>query len=49
MEEESIVNRLQRQLETVLSSIRLIETKLEAKGITMKDLGITPFEVAAPE
>lgn len=49
MEEESIVNRLQRQLELVLGSIRLIEQKLEAKGITMKDLGITPFEFAAPE
>ncbi len=48
-QEESIVNRLQRQLELLLGSIRLIEGKLEAKGITMKDLGITPFEFAAPE
>ncbi len=49
MEEESIVNRLQRQLELVLGSMRLVEQKLEAKGMTMKDLGITPFEFAAPE
>lgn len=31
MEEESIVNRLQRQLEALLHNLRLVESKLEAK------------------
>ncbi len=43
------MNRLQRQLEMLLGSMRVVEAKLEARGITLRDLGITPFEFAPPE
>lgn len=38
------VNKLQRQLEGLLHNLRLIEQRLESKGITLRDLGITPVE-----
>mmetsp|Transcript_31718 Transcript_31718/g.80867 ORF Transcript_31718/g.80867 Transcript_31718/m.80867 type:complete len:316 (-) Transcript_31718:1223-2170(-) len=49
MEEESIVNRLQRQLEVLLHNLRVVEQKLEARGLTLRDLGITPGDLAASE
>ncbi|KAK9814140.1 hypothetical protein WJX72_001207 [[Myrmecia] bisecta] len=39
MEEEGIVNRLQRQLEQLMSGYRLMEQKLETCGFSAKDLG----------
>jgi coiled-coil domain-containing protein 6 len=42
MEEEGIVNRLQRQLEQLLTSYRVLEQKLEARGISVKELGNCP-------
>ncbi|GIL88171.1 hypothetical protein Vretimale_14088 [Volvox reticuliferus] len=45
MEEESITNKLQRRLEGVLANLRLIESKLEVKGITLKDLGISAADL----
>jgi coiled-coil domain-containing protein 6 len=45
MEEESITNKLQRQLEGVVHNLRLIESKLEAKGMTLRDLGIAPGDL----
>ncbi|PNH04551.1 Coiled-coil domain-containing protein 6 [Tetrabaena socialis] len=45
MEEESITNKLQRRLEAVVANLRLIESRLEGKGITLKDLGITASEL----
>lgn len=45
MEEESITNKLQRQLEAVIYNLRLIESKLEGKGMTLKDLGISPGDL----
>ena len=44
MEEENIVNRLQRKLESLLSHYRTIEQKLEAKGLSLKDFGIQPTD-----
>jgi hypothetical protein len=48
-EEESIVNRLQRQLEGLLHNLRLIEQKLGSKGLNFEDLGILPSELALTE
>eukprot|EP00983_Pelagomonas_calceolata_P122689 1160932-Pelagomonas_calceolata.AAC.4 len=48
-EEESIVNRLQRQLEGLLHNLRVIEQKLGAKGLTFEDLGISPSELSMTE
>ncbi|KXZ43712.1 hypothetical protein GPECTOR_82g246 [Gonium pectorale] len=45
MEEESITNKLQRRLESVVSNLRLIESKLEVKGITLRDLGISASDL----
>ncbi|GLC44823.1 hypothetical protein PLESTB_001210100 [Pleodorina starrii] len=45
MEEESITNKLQRRLDGMLSNLRLIESKLEVKGITLKDLGISSSDM----
>ena len=41
----SITNKLQRRLEAVLFNLRLIESKMEVKGITLRDLGITASEL----
>ncbi|KAG2492438.1 hypothetical protein HYH03_009381 [Edaphochlamys debaryana] len=49
MEEESITNRLQRRLEAAVSNLRLIESKLEVKGITLKDLGIASSDLQHTE
>ena len=38
VEEENIVNRLQRQIETLLASYKALEAALEARGINIKDL-----------
>ncbi|KAK9798953.1 hypothetical protein WJX73_004823 [Symbiochloris irregularis] len=38
VEEENIVNRLQRQIETLLASYKALEAALEARGISIKDL-----------
>ncbi|KAF5839852.1 hypothetical protein DUNSADRAFT_18395 [Dunaliella salina] len=48
-EEESIVNRLQRQLEGLLHNLRVIEQKLGAKGLNFEDLGIAPSELSMTE
>ena len=40
MEEENIVNRMQRQLDHVLEKYQALESRLEAKGIDVKELGI---------
>lgn len=45
MEEENIVNRLQRQLEQLTSSYKALEGKLEAKGLTLRDMGLQPNEL----
>lgn len=45
MEEENIVNRLQRQLEAVLSNYKALEAKLEAKGLSLRDVGLQPSEL----
>eukprot|EP00879_Flechtneria_rotunda_P000646 GHRR01000760.1.p1 GENE.GHRR01000760.1~~GHRR01000760.1.p1 ORF type:complete len:359 (+),score=134.38 GHRR01000760.1:317-1393(+) len=45
MEEEKIVNRLQRQLEQLTSSYRALEQKLEARGLTLRDMGLQPNEL----
>eukprot|EP00878_Enallax_costatus_P002467 GHUV01002647.1.p1 GENE.GHUV01002647.1~~GHUV01002647.1.p1 ORF type:complete len:369 (+),score=116.05 GHUV01002647.1:294-1400(+) len=45
MEEENIVNRLQRQLEQLTSSYKALEAKLEAKGLTLRDMGLQPNEL----
>ncbi|KAG2447788.1 hypothetical protein HYH02_007245 [Chlamydomonas schloesseri] len=45
MEEESITNKLQRRLEAVVFNLRLIESKMEVKGITLRDLGITASDL----
>lgn len=45
--QENIVNRLQRQLEGVLLNFRMLEQKLEAKGLNLKDLGITTGELGS--
>jgi hypothetical protein len=37
-EEEALVNRLQRQIESLLSSYKALEAKAEAKGISVKEL-----------
>ncbi len=41
MEEENITNRLQRQVDLLLGCCRQVETKLQAKGSSLADLGIT--------
>lgn len=46
MEEENIVNRLQRQLDIVLSQLRSLESKVEARGLTMRELGFTGPDLA---
>ncbi|MEW5314498.1 MAG: hypothetical protein WDW38_005993 [Sanguina aurantia] len=47
VEEENIVNRLQRQLEGVLLNFRMLEQKLEARGLNLKELGITTGELGS--
>jgi coiled-coil domain-containing protein 6 len=44
MEEEGIVNRLNRQLEALTTNLRHIESKLEARGISMQELGPLPHD-----
>jgi coiled-coil domain-containing protein 6 len=36
---------LQRRLEGVVANLRLVESKLEVKGITLKDLGISSADM----
>lgn len=38
MEEENIVNRLQRQIEHLIQNYKVLEGKLEAKGVSSKEL-----------
>jgi hypothetical protein len=47
MEEENIVNRLQRQLQGLVASYKNIEQKLEAKGISLRDVGVQPIDMHA--
>ncbi|KAL6756205.1 hypothetical protein V8C86DRAFT_2654862 [Haematococcus lacustris] len=49
MEEEQIANKMARQMQALVRNLRLIEEKLAVKGITMKDLGIQPHELAPTE
>jgi len=44
-EEEMVVNRLQRQLETLLSNYRVLEARLEAGGVSTKALQIQPMDI----
>lgn len=46
-EEEAAVNRLQRQLEAVLGSYRALEARLEARGLSLRDVGVPPGELPA--
>lgn len=45
MEEENIVNRLQRQLEQLTHSYKALEAKLEQRGLTVAQLGLAPTEL----
>lgn len=45
MEEENIVNRLQRQLEQLTHSYKALEAKLEQRGLTVSQLGLSPNEL----
>lgn len=45
MEEESIVNRLQRQLEQLTCCYKALESRLEARGLTLRDMGLQPSEL----
>jgi coiled-coil domain-containing protein 6 len=45
MEEENIVNRLTRQLEALSCSYRALEARLEARGLTLRDMGLAPHEL----
>ena len=45
MEEENIVNRLQRQLRGLVSSYKNMQAKLEAKGISLRDVGVQPINL----
>lgn len=43
-EEEAAVNRLQRQLEALLSNYRVLEARLESDGVSTRDLLIQPID-----
>ena len=43
IEEENIVNRLQRQIEMLLANYKALEAGLEARGLNIKDLGGAPL------
>lgn len=45
MEEENIVNRMQRQLDLVFDKYQLLERCLEAKGISIKEIGAEPITI----
>ena len=45
MEEENIVNRLQRQLEYVERQYRTLERRMEASGVSPKDIGAEPLDL----
>ena len=45
VEEENIVNRLQRQIEMLLANYKALEAGLEARGINIKELGTGPLTV----
>ena len=45
MEEENIVNRMQRQLDHVIERYQLLESRVEAKGIVLKELGTEPLSI----
>lgn len=47
MEEENIVNRMQKQLDIVLERYQLLESKLKAKGIQLHDIGVEPITIDA--
>lgn len=40
MEEENIVNRLQRQLDHVIHQYRTLERRMQARGLSPKDFGV---------
>lgn len=44
MEEENIVNRLQRQLDYVQHQYRTLERRMEANGLSPKDFGAEPVD-----
>lgn len=46
MEEEGIVNRLQRVIETVLARNKAVEACLEAHGLSVKDLNPPQVDVS---
>eukprot|EP00210_Caulerpa_lentillifera_P005429 g5191.t1 len=47
MEEENIVNRMQKQLDIVLAKYHLLESKLKDKGIRLCDIGVEPITIDA--
>lgn len=47
MEEENIVNRMQKQLDIVLERYHLLESKLKDKGIQLHDIGVEPITIDA--
>lgn len=46
MEEEGIVNRLQRVIESVLARNKAVEACLEAHGLSVKDLHPPPIDMS---
>lgn len=46
MEEEGIVNRLQRVIESVLARNKAVEACLEAHGLSVKDINPPPVDVS---
>ena len=47
-EEENITNRLQRQVDLLLASFRQVESKLQAKGSSLAELGVAPPCIDVP-
>lgn len=45
MEEENIVNRMQKQLDIVLGNYQKLERQLIARGIQPRDFGIQPITI----
>lgn len=48
MEEENITNKLQRQVDLLLASFRLVEGKLQSRGISLAELGVAPPVIEVP-
>ena len=49
MEEENLTNRMQRQVDALLSTLRQVDLKLQARGMSLSELGVVVPSAEIPQ